>query len=357
MDTASSRDRPFPFVWRVLERMQPDDIRAACADLTQGELAELARVADVPRVVLVRDSSGARILRNRARRSSRTLKIVVELLVRPTLDLVTAALGDARSTDPSYDDLMSVLPEVVAQHGARRVALLLAYAVDDKWAAADPCQRLLEADDRFVPHALGEPVDDALEATPSRPTRSKPAGTAAGQPRPKRDKRDRRKATSTQAPPRYKKKRPSGSNVEAEAPPEPVSADPPPVTLNGVAIRPDAHERRTIRLVGSYRDLDRNDPMVGRLVLAEVVFAGPIAGGKVRPCVVVAASGRDDLVVRPCYSEGGRRAGDFRAVPVNDVQRAGLDRITYVSHEERCIPRSSVADELGWLSEADWNQL
>ena len=37
--------------------------------LTQGELTELAHVAGVPRVVLVRDASGARILRNRARRN------------------------------------------------------------------------------------------------------------------------------------------------------------------------------------------------------------------------------------------------------------------------------------------------
>ncbi len=109
--------------------------------------------------------------------------------------------------------------------------------------------------------------------------------------------------------------------------------------------------------MGSYRDLDRDDDLVGRVVLAEVVFDGPIPGGKVRPCVVVAASGRDDLVVRPCYSEGGRRAGDFRAVPVSDVKQAGLDRITYVSHEERRIPRTSVAGELGWLPVADWNQL
>ncbi len=154
-----------------------------------------------------------------------------------------------------------------------------------------------------------------------------------------------------------KKKRPSGPTAADDAPPEPTNAEPPPVTLNGDAIRPDAHDRRTIRLVGTYRDLDRDDPMVGRVVLAEVVFDGPVPGGKVRPCVVVAASGRDDLVVRPCCSEGGRRAGDFRAVPVSDVKQAGLDRITYVSHEECCIPRTAVAGELGWLAVIDWNQL
>src|SRR5215213_5093765 len=166
----------FPNVWRVLARMPADDIRATCRDLRQGELTELARVAAVPRVVLVRESSGARILRNRARRSPRALKITAELLIRPTRDLVIAALGDERSADPSYEELVEVLPDVVVRHGARRVALLLAFAVDDKWAAADPCRRLLETDDRFVSDALGEPVDDQLEAAPSRPPRPKTVG-------------------------------------------------------------------------------------------------------------------------------------------------------------------------------------
>ncbi|HEY3672026.1 MAG TPA: hypothetical protein VGN51_13900 [Acidimicrobiia bacterium] len=340
-----------------MARLQPDDVRAACADLTQGELNELAQVADVPRVVLVRDASGARILRSRARRSVRTLKIIVELLVRPTRDLVIAALGDGRSEDPSYDDLVSVLPDAVDRDGARRVALLLAYAVDDTWAAAELCRRLLETDDRFVPDALGEPVDDDIEASPPRPSPPKVAEVGE-QARPKRTKADRRKRTPAQAPPpRYKKKRPSRPSSDEDASPEATTADPPPVTMNGGAIRADAHERRAIRLVGSYRDVDRDDPMVGRVVLAEVVFDGPISGGKVRPCVVVAASGRHDLVVRPCYSEGGRRAEDFRAVPVSDVRQAGLDRSSYVSHDEQRIPRSAVADELGWLSVADWNQL
>ncbi len=226
--------------------------------------------------MLVRDSSGARILRNRARRNSRTLKIVVELLVRPTRDLVIDALGDERSEDPSYEDLVSVLPDAVARHGARRVALLLAFAVDDTWAAADPCRRLLETDDRFVADALGEPVDDDVEATPPKPSRPKPADAGAEQSRPKRAKRDRRKRTPPDR--RHRGTRRSGRRMpppRRTRRPSRRARDPPPVTLNGAAIRPDAHDRRAIRLVGSYRDLDRDDPLVGRVVLAEVVFDGP----------------------------------------------------------------------------------
>jgi hypothetical protein len=349
----------FDSVWPVLERMDAADVQAACGDLSQGELTELARAAGVPRVVLARDSSAARVLRNRARRSARTARVVVEMLVLPTRDLVVAALGDERSEDPTYEDLLTVLPDIVERHGPRRVALLLAFAVDEKWAAADPCRRLLETDDRFVIDALGEPADDDTDHTPPRRSPAKPVDAEARPSPPKRSKQDRGKRKPPQAPPpRYKKKRPSDSTDHGNAPSDDTTtAAPPAVTLNGVAVRPDAHDRRPVRLVGSHRDLDRNDPLVGRMVLAEVAFDGPIPGQKVRPCVVIAASGRDELVVRPCYSEGGRRAGDFRAVPVSDVKQAGLDRVTFVSHDECRIPRSSVTAELGWLPVTDWNQL
>src|SRR6478752_462230 len=151
------------FSWRVLERMPGGDVNAACRDLRQGALAELARVADVPRVVLTRDSSAGRVLRNRARRGATTAKVIAETLVRPTAALVIAALGDERSVNPTYEELIEVLPAAVARHGARRVALMLAFAVDDKWAAAEPCRRLLETDERFVVDTLGEVVDDETE--------------------------------------------------------------------------------------------------------------------------------------------------------------------------------------------------
>src|SRR3954449_1591713 len=77
VSSALPGDGALPFIWRVLERMQPDDIRATCRDLTQGEITELARIAGVPRVVISRDSSSARVLRRRARRSTKTAKLIV----------------------------------------------------------------------------------------------------------------------------------------------------------------------------------------------------------------------------------------------------------------------------------------
>ena len=354
MATEDDEQRGLPHAWRVLERMPADDLHAIARDLTVTQLSDLARVVGVPRVVLSRDSSAARVLRNRMRGNDERAKLAVSALVRPTTDLAIAALGPERSDEPSYDDLVEVLPGLLEQHGPRRVALMLAFAVDDSWAAAEPAAQVLEADERLSSEALGPPIDDT--AAPA--ARPQPAGEPKARtdraPRSKKSKRA--KSTAAQERPSYKRKKKSdrGDEPGDDAAVEPT--DPPPITMNGAALTAGAHHR-DVRIVGSYPVLDRSDPLVGRVVLANISFEGPVTGEKVRPCVVIAASGADDLVVRPCYSEGARRAGDFRAIAVSDTDRAGLDRNSFVSHEERCIPRSSVTGELGWLSTTDWNQL
>jgi hypothetical protein len=339
-------------VWPVLERMTDDDVHAICRDLSVSGVSDLASVVDVPRVVLARDSSAGRVLRNRLRRNKQRAKLAVEVLVRPTRDLAIDDLGD-RSAEPSYEDLVEVLPGLVERHGTRRVALLLSYAIDDRWAAAEPSQRILDTDERFAPDALGPVIDDAPppKATPPASEKSKERPERA----PKAKQPKRGKAPRGERP-TYKKKRPSDAPQE-RGPETDETWDPPAITVNGRTISPGTDHRRDVRILGSYRDVDRDDPLVGRIVLAEVEFEGPIEGAKVRPCVVIAACGAQDLIVRPCYSEGARRAGDFRAVQISDLDAAGLDRTSFVSHEERCIARTAVTGELGWLATVDWNQL
>jgi hypothetical protein len=344
-------------VWIVLERLAADDVHGICADLTAGTMSELARVVDVPRVALSRNPSAARVLRHRIRRNQTRANLAVDVLVRPTRDLAIAALGPERSETPSEDDLVEVLPALLERDGPRRVALLLAYAVDDGWAAAEPSRRILDTDAGFTPDALGPPIDDDAPPPVTRVPADRPPPTRDRAPRTK--KKPRPKPAAQAGRPSYKRKRPADASGAPDEPRLAAAGDgpPPAITVNGRALDANAHHRRDVRVVGSYRALDRADPLVGRVVLAEVVFDGPVPGGKVRPCVVIAASGVHDLVVRPCYSEGARRAGDFRAVPLTDVDEAGLDKTSFVSHEERCIPRTAVAMELGWLSVTDWNQL
>lgn len=88
----------------------------------------------------------------------------------------------------------------------------------------------------------------------------------------------------------------------------------------------------------------------------EVIFDAQIIGAKVRPCVVLAGS-PSHLIVRPCYSEGGVRARDWRSVPLGDWCVAGLDRPTCVAMDEVCVLREQVGRTIGRLSDADWNQL
>jgi hypothetical protein len=351
MATPEGTDEPgLEHVWNVLERMTDDDVHAICRDLSVAGVAELARVVGVPRVVLSRDSSAGRALRNRLRRSDERAKLAVDWLIRPTRDLAIAALGE-RSAEPSYDDLVGVVPGLLERHGTRRVALLLAYAIDDRWAAAEPSRQILDADERFSADALGPAVDDT---PPPKPVSRSSGTTKDRAPRVKQPKRAKPQPGQR---PSYKKKRlPEDPNDRDRAETTELS-DPPSVTLNGRTFVADTHHRRDVRIVGSYRSVDRNDPLIGRIVLAEVEFDGPIEGAKVRPCVVIAASGAHELVVRPCYSEGARRADDFRSVQISDPDAAGLDRVSFVSHEERCIARMAVQGELGWLPIADWNQL
>ena len=75
------------------------------------------------------------------------------------------------------------------------------------------------------------------------------------------------------------------------------------------------------------------------------------------PCVVIAACAPDSLVVRPCYSEGGARADDWRSVRVTDPRAAGLDKNSYVATQEFVIERAHAEPIRGRLGRDDWNAL
>ena len=79
--------------------------------------------------------------------------------------------------------------------------------------------------------------------------------------------------------------------------------------------------------------------------------------GKHRPCVVIAASGADQLVVRPCYSEGGLQSRTWTSVLITDPRAAGLEKGGYVSSEECAVDRTDIGDLIGWLAREDWNML
>jgi len=343
----------------VLERFEAPDVHAACRDLRPREVRLLASLLDVPDVVLTEHDSAARAVRRRLRRSCPTLAVrVTHLLTEPTRALVVAALGD-RHADPTTADLLAVAPEAVGAHGARRVALLLALAVDDEWPAAAACAEILTTDRRFALDALGPVVDDEVPARPAAVARREADPQVRER---RRARKQQRRATSRERGParvRYRRAKTGAAERTpgADARADPGAAIAPVITLNGEPVRREQYQRRPVRIVHKFPDIDRDDPLVGRIVLANIRYNGPIRGAKDRPCVLIAASGPHHLVVRTCYSEGGRRAGDFRSVEVSDLELAGLDRPTFVNFEERRISRRAVKANFGWLPVADWNQL
>ena len=141
----------------------------------------------------------------------------------------------------------------------------------------------------------------------------------------------------------------------------PVAAPPSarPVGV-GAASRVPVARRRAALTGDDARDFDIDDAYVGSIVIAEIWFDNEDSGGmeaKRRPCVIVGVNDRQFLV-RPGYSEGGRRARDWQSHEVGDWREAGLDGLTYIEAETRRIDKAQAdLPPIGKLTILDWNAL
>ncbi|HXY93559.1 MAG TPA: hypothetical protein VEP49_13850, partial [Acidimicrobiia bacterium] len=265
------------------------------------------------------------------------------------------ALGD-HFLEPSYEDLGSALDERCERWGVRIVALMLAATADDDFPAREVCARLFDEDPRFALDALG-PVQE--DHAPKPVARHTPTPNEADAEAKREARRERRRAQKGQArPARVAHPTYRRATRDSSSAPEPEGgAD----TAAFAATRPSRTEMRAVLVVGTYDDVRYDDPLVGAVVDAFIPFGDPDderGAGKTRPCVVLAACADDRLVVRPCYSGGGLRSGDWKSVRVGDAQAAGLDRESYVSTEEFAVRRAPAARAVrGWLSREDWNAL
>ncbi len=144
-------------------------------------------------------------------------------------------------------------------------------------------------------------------------------------------------------------------------PSAPVAAPPSarPVGV-GAASRVPVARRRAALTGDDARDFDIDDAYVGSIVIAEIWFDNEDSGGmeaKRRPCVIVGVNDRQFLV-RPGYSEGGRRARDWQSHEVGDWREAGLDGLTYIEAETRRIDKAQAdLPPIGKLTILDWNAL
>jgi hypothetical protein len=109
--------------------------------------------------------------------------------------------------------------------------------------------------------------------------------------------------------------------------------------------------------VKASRGLSTSHSLVGSVVHAFAQFevGEPDAGGKVRPCVVIAVS-EEWFLVRLIFSKPRRYAGIWRSVRVEEWSAAGLKHESYVSSQRRMVRREKVV-VLGQLTTKDWNRI
>ncbi len=160
MPTSAQRDR----VVAAIAQMTNAEINAAIAELGDGEhLTNLAQILNVKKPALRSHPDPALLVRARIRSGGPGRAIVAALeIAGPCSDACIDDLGDERADDPTKEDMLEVLPPLVAEFGEKLVTLMLSgYPAMDA-PCADVFDELLDTDERF---AIGAPSDDAA-ATP-----------------------------------------------------------------------------------------------------------------------------------------------------------------------------------------------
>jgi predicted thioesterase len=142
----------------ALAALDDTALRAGLNGMSEKSRGELAGRLNMPRATMYLGDALVPLVRRKLRSASpdRQLQATFAIVERVN-DATIEALGD-RSQDPSHDDMIEVLPNVIETHGTPLVTAMLAgYAASD--APCRPVMReLLENDERF---AIGEEV--ALE--------------------------------------------------------------------------------------------------------------------------------------------------------------------------------------------------
>ncbi len=346
----------------VLERLVADDVHRAVRALPKKRQQDLAKALRGPVTALTDAGSAASFVRSRARKMSRTgVSVLGRELVEVCVDETVHALGDS-SDDPSYDELLAVLEPITETWGNRVVAVMLAATVDGDFPARAVCERALDEDPRFALDALGLVQIDETRTTVAPAPKVTPEERAAKQEQRRQRKQQHGKAkgkAAAPARPKYRKEAASHDSV-SDAPETATTATTTGVSVGELQIESSSTPARRVNVVGSFKDVRYDDPLIGATVIAYIPFEDPEDGhltGKRRPSVVIAAAGADQLVVRPCYSEGGLQSRTWRSVLVTDARAAGLAKGGYVSSEEFAVDRSDIGEQIGWLAREDWNML
>ena len=154
-------------------------VRELLAGLDRADTEAIATTLGLPPAALRRAREPAALLRRRlARRPVEVGAGVARILISDCLDDTITLLGDAAG-DPSRDDLLGVLDDVVERHGVDRVRLLLASMVAPDARARAVCAEILATDERFVVHDVPPLPDATRRLAPARPVGARAEPVAA----------------------------------------------------------------------------------------------------------------------------------------------------------------------------------
>jgi hypothetical protein len=159
---------------RALAALEDDVLRRALADMSEKNRVDVANQLQLPRATMSLGDALMPLVRRKLQTAAPDHQLqVLFSLAQHANDETIEALGP-RAEEPTREDLLEVLPDIIERHGAPLVTLMLAgYTASD--ALCRPVMReLLETDDRFV---IGAPV--VVEARPELAARPAPTLSVA----------------------------------------------------------------------------------------------------------------------------------------------------------------------------------
>jgi hypothetical protein len=342
-------------------------LRASVAKVGRDELkAALARTSEV--LSQMPKSVGNAL--NALRKHRDPPSVVDKAQYRAAMPYLAAVISDAclartiealgeHSDDPTRDQLLEGLEQVLESFSSVTVAVMLASVADGDMPSSDLCFDIVATDERFGLTDWSEFDSRTDSAEPARRGKIEvtPEQREARRLKKQKDVEERRK--------KLEATRRAGEQVRRAKKQERSSASPgadrPPAgrTESSQGTAPRLTRRATLT-PAQEEEFDRNDPLAAGVVYAWVPFDSvdpslPDLVGKSRRCVVVAGS-PTHLLVRAGYSEGGVKSRDWKSAPLRHWKRAGFDQPTWIDVESQRVPREDVGP-VGWLSPEDWNAL
>lgn len=342
---------------RSLLAVDPSDLKRAVLALPQPSVEALAKAARV-RVPVLRAGS---IKSLRRVDDPVLLDLLAGLVSDDCLGVIRERLGD-EADDPRPEAVRDAVDDVTEhEFPAATVRLTLAMVAAGLAEAADTCDALLDDDPRFE-------LPDEVAPAPAPTVGARATSAASEEKRSARkarraeeaERRRVRQEQSAAAAERRKADRRRSSAPDGSDDGDDDDAASPP-SANSPADDSPVPSRRRPALTGDEAGrFNGDDPLVGSVVIAEIVFEPDDPdhepGAKRRPCVVIGAS-PTQLLVRPGYSEGGVRSRDWMSYELRDWRAAGLDKPSWVETGSRRVDRAQADPPLGRLTGHDWNAL